>query len=223
VNAELQPNGVNEKIALLEQQIADIKRLSAPSLPAAPAIIKLDLGCGNEVRRKATGKTREEGWLGVDIENGPGVDVACDLGKDKWPWPDNSVDEVHCSHMLEHVPAKARIHFFNELYRVMKPGAKGAIITPHWASHRAYGDVTHEWPPVSEMFWQYLNREWLKENAPHVGFNCHFEVTYGYSPADWLVRDTQNRNPEYAQKTMQEAFTKYKEACQDMHATLTKR
>lgn len=180
--------------------------------------IRLDLGCGNGDRKK-----QEEGWIGVDKFKRPGVDVVCDLSKPKWPWKDNSVDEVHCSHLLEHIPALDRITFFNELWRIMKPEAKATIITPHWCSNRAYGDVTHQWPPVSEMFWFSLDPAWRKVNQPHLSegsgweweYKCHFVVTWGYSLAAWC----QGRTPAF----VNDALAQYKEAAQDMVATLVKK
>ena len=178
-------------------------------MPVQP--LKLDLGCG------PNGKP---GFLHVDQTAFPGVDVVLDL-RGKWPWADNSVEEAHSSHFIEHLDSMERVHFYNELYRVLKPGAKATIITPHWASCRAYGDPTHKWPPVSEFAWYYLKRDWRMANAPHAditnlagGFSCNFEVTWGYG----LEPGVAARNQEY----QQHAMTYFKEACQDMFATLVK-
>lgn len=170
-------------------------------------MVKLDLGCG---------KNKKESFTGVDIRQFEGVDVVCDLGNDPWPWEADSVDEVHCSHMVEHLDAKQRIHFVNELYRVLKKGAKALIIVPYWASNRAYGDLTHQWPPVAEMWFYYLNKDWRSTNAPHNDFyTCDFEATWGYSTHPSLA----TRNQEFQQF----AVNFYKEAAQDIIATLTKR
>ena len=172
---------------------------------------KLDIGCG---------KNKKEGFTGVDQYPMEGVDVVMDVRK-KWKFEDSSIEEVHCSHFLEHLTATERIQFYNELYRVLKPGAKATIITPHWASNRAYGDPTHQWPPVSEMSFFYLKKEWRETQAPHTdakwnkdGYKCNFEAVYGYSFAPELGA----RNQEYVQF----ALANYKEAAQDLHATLTK-
>jgi SAM-dependent methyltransferase len=151
------------------------------------------------------------------------------------------VEEAFSSHSLEHIPAKEveyeladgklakrtlwpRAHFFNELHRVLKPGGKATFITPFWASCRAYGDITHEWPPVSEFFWPYLNKEWRAINAPHDDFyTCDFDAGYGYSMAQWLVDELKFRNAEFAVKFQNEALTRFKEAAQDMQATITAR
>lgn len=177
--------------------------------------LKLDIGCG---------KNKREGFHGVDQYEMDGVDTVLKIGSAKWPWKDNSVDEVHCSHFIEHLTnfndKWERVHFFNELYRVMKPGSKCTLIFPHWCSTRFYGDPTHK-EPMSEMWSFYLNQEWRNSQAPHTdikwnknGYKCNFAVTYGYS----FTPDLGLRNQEYVQF----ALANYKEACQDIHATLVK-
>lgn len=185
-------------------------QLKSVEQPAGP--LRLDIGCG---------KNKREGFIGIDQHAMPGVDTVMDI-RQRWPFDDNSVDEIHCSHFIEHLTANERVQFYNEMYRVMKPGAKASIITPHWASNRAYGDPTHQWPPVSEMSFYYLSREWRATQAPHTdkqfnpqGYDCNFEATWGYGTHPALA----TRNQEFQQFAMQ--F--YKEAVQDMHASLTKR
>lgn len=179
--------------------------------------LKLDFGCGPNPR---------EGFEGVDAIAFPGVKHVLDVTKAPWPWPDNSVGEFHASHFLEHLTARDRVTFFNELYRVLKPGAGGQIITPHWASCRAYGDFTHVWPPVSEFLWYYLDTNWRAGNAPHCdakhaldghGYSCDFGVTWNYNLRNDLIA---GRNEEY----VRHAMTCYREVCQDMvaHATARK-
>ena len=127
--------------------------------------MKLDLGCG---------RTPKKGFLGVDKIKFPEVEFVCDISKERWPWEDETVDEAHCSHMVEHLKPDERIHFVNELYRVLKPKGKAVIITPHWASERAYGDLTHEWPPVSPFWYNYLNKK-FREHTQHEGrYTCDF-------------------------------------------------
>jgi hypothetical protein len=170
-------------------------------------LLKLDLGAG---------KNGKEGFTKVDRRAFPGIDVVTDL-LEKWPWEDSSVDEAHMSHTLEHFGSRHRVWVMNELYRVLKPGAKCQIITPHWCSSRAYGDFTHQWPPVGEMFYYYLSKTWRKENAPDndkewnpEGYDCDFEATWGYG----MRQDLMVRNQEYQNF----ALSNYKEAAMDLHA-----
>ena len=175
--------------------------------------MKIDLGCG---------PNKKEGFVGIDSIAFDGVDHVLDIGTERWPFDNETVDEAHASHFLEHLTATQRVHFYNELYRVLKPGMSATIIVPHWNSTRAYGDPTHQWPPVSEFSFYYLSREWRAGNAPHTdikhnsqGFDCHFEATWGYGMHPALFA----RNPEYQQF----ALSWHKEAAQDLHANLMKR
>lgn len=168
-------------------------------------VLKIDLGCGKNVR---------EGFIGVDSRKF-GQPIIADLRK-AWPWKSGSVDEAHSSHFIEHLTGPERIHFVNELYRVLKPGANCQVIVPHWASCRAYGDLTHQWPPISEFWFYYLDRGWREANAPHNdAYTCDFLATWGYN----MRQDLQVRNAEYQQFALQN----HKEAAQDIIATLTAR
>lgn len=175
--------------------------------------IKLDFGCG---------PNKTEGFVGVDKIEFDNVDVILDIGTADWPWDNSSVTEARASHFLEHLHSSQRCHFINELYRVLIPAGKCQIIVPHWASCRAYGDPTHVWPPVSEFWFYYLSKDWRAANAPHTdwknwpeGFNCDFEAQWGYS----IRQDVASRNQEFQAFAM----ANYKEVCQDIVATLTKK
>lgn len=177
------------------------------------APIKLDFGCGPHKR---------EGFQGVDQTSFVGVDHVVDLRLSPWPWADNSVSEAHASHFVEHLTAPDRMRFCNELYRILVPGGTCQIIVPHWASCRAYGDPTHQWPPVSEFWFYYLSKAWRTGNAPHTdaeclpgGFACDFDATWGYS----LRPDLVTRHLD----VQQFAMANYKEALLDTIATLTKK
>lgn len=169
--------------------------------------LRLDLG---------SGRNPKAGFLGVDARDYGRSDIlVVDLRGD-WKWEDGSVDEVYSCHFIEHLAAKERIHFANELHRVLKPGGTAEIIVPHWASGRAYGDLTHQWPPVSEFWFLYLSRAWREENAPHTcdDYTCDFAVEWG--PA--LDQPLLLRNQEHQQF----AVRYYREAIQDIHATWRK-
>jgi len=174
--------------------------------PAAPVTLRLDLGAG---------KNKKPGFIGVDVRPFEGVDQVADLTK-PWPWANDSVEEVHCSHFVEHLTAPQRIHFANELYRVLKKDAKATVIAPNWSSCRAYGDLTHQWPPVSEFWFYYLDKNWRAVNAPHNDeYTCDFLCSWGYS----LHPEIAPKNPEMQQF----ALKFYKEAGQDIICTWVKR
>lgn len=175
--------------------------------PDEPVLLKLDLGCGK-------GAGTPEGFLKVDKDKHPGVRQV-DLRK-RWPWKANTVDEVHAAYLLPFLTPKERIHFVNELYRVLKPGAKATIIGGCWSACKSMGDLSTHWPPVSEAWFCRLNKAWRDAqnyNDPD-GYTCNFDHTIGYGLHPALV----SRNQEY----QQHAVSFWKEAAQDMVATLTK-
>ena len=181
----------------------------AKELTAVP-LLKLNLGAG---------KSRMDGYLSVDSIPFEGLDVVTDL-RQTWPWGDSTVSDIHMSHVLEHFTGEERVHIFNEAYRVLAPAGKMYIITPHWSSQRAYGDFTHKWPPVSEMLYNYLWKEWRAGNAPHTdiefnpnGYSCDFSFAGGYGLHPGILAWNTERQ-QYAQQW-------FKEACLDTHMTIT--
>lgn len=204
------PSRVKPK-PLLTSTVGSAALRTNPNFPTEPTL-KLDLGCG---------PNKQPDHLGVDCRKFPGVDIVLDLGKESWPWADGSVLEAHSSHFLEHLTATERVHFMNELHRVLVPGGKCKIIVPYWASSRAYGDPTHQWPPIGEMTFTYLSRSWRIANAPHTdiawndqGYSCDFDTGAGYSIHGEFATK--------AEAVQVFAVNFYKEAAQDIIATITK-
>lgn len=146
-------------------------------------LVCYDLGCGDNKR---------EGFTGVDKFKTKSVDILCDLFKFPWKLKSNSADEVHASHFFEHIPGELRGKWMDELYRIMKPGAKATIIVPYGGSHRAAQDFTHTWPPVFEESFLYFNKEWRQSNKlthGHYNLKCDFDYVYGYNLApDWNLK-----------------------------------
>lgn len=115
--------------------------------------MKLDIACGQNTR---------QGFKGVDIAPGKGVDFVWDLDKFPWePFKDNSVEEVHCSHYLEHTTDIMK--FMDEIWRICEDGAKVTFISPYYTSMRAWQDPTHK-RAISEATFLYFNKEWREQN-----------------------------------------------------------
>lgn len=155
------------------------------------------------------------------------------VGYKPWPWEDNSVDAIHCSHFLEHFGGWDRVHIFNEMYRVLKPKAKANVHVPYWKSGRAYGDPTHQWPPMSDFSLFYLRRGWRMggwkdangvdqgAQAPHTdasnvkfGYDCDFDVVPSYGLSGEAMGFSQDR--------LQHEVTHHVEVALDLLAVLTK-
>lgn len=188
-------------------------------------LLRLDLGCGGNKR---------EGFTGIDRLKLPGVDKIVDLRVAPWPWADDSVDEVHSSHFVEHLQWPERITFFNEAWRVMKNDAKATIITPDPSNDCYWGDPTHG-PAMSGWYVLYLDKEWRegvkaedgswardaqgnerRPNAPHVPYACDFFSTPGGIGWDQSVL---SRNEEYKMFGARH----YRNAIRDLYVNLVAR
>lgn len=88
--------------------------------------IKLDIGCGaNKIA---------EDFIGIDIV--PPADIVMDVSSKPLPFEDNSVDEIYCSHVMEHVENPRFV--ISQMYRVLKKGSRLILQYPHFTDARAY-------------------------------------------------------------------------------------
>lgn len=89
--------------------------------------MKLNLGAGEDIKK---------GYINLDRERIPGIDVVHDIDKFPWPFKDSYFDEVYASHILEH--AEDLFKVMKELHRISKPGATVKILVPYWHSAGAF-------------------------------------------------------------------------------------
>lgn len=172
---------------------------------------KLDLAIGNA--------PKVDGFLGVDIVKTDSTDIVADLTK-PWPFEDNSIDEARCHHFFEHLEPHERVHFMNELYRVLKPGAGCIFLTPR-GYERQVMDFSHKWPPIVVQSYLYFDKAWLtKEKLTHYadlhGIKCDFE----FRPLQMTV------TPEFSTKNEEHklfATRHYANAVVDLIVLMVKR
>ena len=81
--------------------------------------MELNLGCGREIK---------EGYINVDKFKHNGVDVVWDLNVLPLPFKDNSIDEVLCSHILEHLVNPYPLVL--DIYRILKPNGLFHCLLP---------------------------------------------------------------------------------------------
>lgn len=80
--------------------------------------MKLNLGSGdNDIA----------GFISVDKYDKE-ADVHCDIVD--LPYGDESIDEIVCYQVIEHIHIAESTQVFEEMWRVMKPGAKAIVETP---------------------------------------------------------------------------------------------
>ncbi len=79
---------------------------------------------------EAKGIYKRAEWINLDLQDvsNDGVNV---IGSGlELPFADNSFDEVHCVHVLEHLTRDKPPVMMSEMYRVLRPGAKLYVEVP---------------------------------------------------------------------------------------------
>lgn len=165
--------------------------------------ICIDLGCG---QNKATPEYFIQNNLvteipdkviGVDFVKTESCDVQHNLTIFPYPFEDESVDAIHCSHFLEHLDGFERMKFFNECYRILKPKGKIKLVHPYYKSSRAQQDPTHKAPFLCEASYLYWDKNWREINKlDHYPINCdyNFWIAYTFMDNVWLNKSEEARN-----------------------------
>lgn len=86
----------------------------------------LNIGAGEKIKKS----TEKEEWINLDIRKLEGIDIVCDLAKQKIPLEDNSIDFILAEDILEHFSPNELRYVLRELIRVLKKGKEMQIKTP---------------------------------------------------------------------------------------------
>jgi predicted SAM-dependent methyltransferase len=168
--------------------------------PQRPAP-RLHIGCGNK---------RLEGWVNIDSQAIPGVDVVADVTRGL---QFANAEAVFAEHFLEHLPLASAIAFLREAWRVLAPGGWIRLSTPNldwvWLTHynlEAQGEARrnnalrlnrafHGWR--HQFLW---NREMLGETLAACGFTQVRSCRYGESELPYFRgierHETYDDNPD---------------------------
>jgi SAM-dependent methyltransferase len=117
----------SQTIEKSNRQIAS-RRTSIAELPI------LDVGCGIN---------KFPGSIGVDRNLNARADVIADLDHFPFPFADSSFREIRATHVIEHVSDVIRT--MEEFYRLLAPGGRAVITTPHYTDYSSFCDPTHRW------------------------------------------------------------------------------
>ena len=118
---------------------------------STPKRVKALIESGNSIRLDiGAGELTRPGWVTLDISEKS--DLFWDLRKGI-PFPNNSIDLVYSSHLLEHMPYEAGQALLDEAQRVLKPGGEISICVPN---ARIYIDayVGARSLPDNHEFWE---------------------------------------------------------------------
>lgn len=92
----------------------------------------LDVGCG--IRK-------HPGAIGIDRNPASRADVICDLDHTPYPFADDSFDRLRAIHVIEHLCDVIRA--VEEFHRLVRPGGRIRIETPHYTDFSSFCDPTH--------------------------------------------------------------------------------
>jgi SAM-dependent methyltransferase len=129
-------------------------------------IIRLNLACGPKPL---------VGFINVDFVPLPGVDYLFDLSTFPWPWADNSVDYVYTTHYLEH--AKDILATLEEIYRIMKPGARLYIEVPYATGWTWQRNLTHINHFCYSSFGDWINNP-ARERLSNYGLQMRWDILH---------------------------------------------
>jgi len=94
----------------------------------------LDVGCGIN---------KYPGAIGIDRNPRSRADVLCDLDRFPYPFADGVFDQIRAVHFIEHAADVVRT--VEEFHRLLKPGGRLLIVTPHYTDFSSFCDPTHRW------------------------------------------------------------------------------
>lgn len=104
--------------------------------------MRLNLGAGVDVRQS---------YVNVDRVKNPGIDQVWDLDDMPWPWADESVKEILCLDVIEHLRCLL-VPFMDEAWRVLNPDGFLHLRTGTPDHPQAWADPTHVRPYQEESF-----------------------------------------------------------------------
>lgn len=93
-----------------------------------PKVQLIDVGCG---------KNKRKGYIGIDREDF-GQEHVLDVVKSDWISLFDDVDEIYCSHFIEHLTQEQILKFLDDCWAILKEGGLLHIIVPHKDAEKAY-------------------------------------------------------------------------------------
>lgn len=151
------------------------------------------------------------------------IDIAKDVAiptEFPWAYESNSINSVMCLGVLEYISGENRPQFFDEIYRVLRVGAKATVIIPYWNTAMGIQDIRYKWPPMAEQSFLYYNKKWRDDNKLHEGpfkieMKCDFDMDFGYT-ADAEIASREVTTRDFMIKH-------YANSIRALQVTLTKR
>ncbi len=138
----------------------------------------LDMGCNigallSHIRQLRPGIAA----FGVDINSealrrANETEIVCQSASSSLPFVDGSFECVTCIQVLEHIPRKERQATLEEIHRVLRPGGRLILSTPH-AGWTAWAD-----PNNLRFRLPYLHKKLLRQGLRDAGYGGQREVIW---------------------------------------------
>lgn len=110
--------------------------------------MKIDLGGGES--------KKYPDYIKVDLIEGDGISFGgINFNFDKLPFENNSIDDIICSHTLEHIENTK--HFLNEIHRILKKDAPITFIVPY-GLHPGSSKPVHK-QSITECWFDFLRKK----------------------------------------------------------------
>ena len=127
----------------------------------------IELGCGQKGKQDR---------ITVDKVNLSNVDIVADIEMGLPFLPDDSVDEIHCRSVLEHIQNFEGL--IREIVRVLKKSGKAYIFVPHFSNPFYYSDYTHKRFFGLYTFYYFVDIEsQLKRKVPNFYSDIRIQIT----------------------------------------------
>ena len=162
--------------------------------------MELLIGCGNKRDKLISLKGKSDWDKLVTLDNDPncGADIEHDLERLPYPFADETFDEIHAYHVLEHTGRQGDFRFFfaqwMEFYRLLKPDGLFCGVVPARGSPWAWADPGHTKIIEKESFVFLDQTEYTKQVGVTALADYRRFFRGDFAPRHWEVGVTGEQN-----------------------------
>jgi SAM-dependent methyltransferase len=134
---------------------------------SCPEPVVIELGCGPR---------KKQGRIGIDKVDLPNVDIVADIEHGLSFLPDDSVDQIHCRSVFEHIDNFENL--MREIVRVLKSDGTAHIFVPHFSNPYYYSDYTHKRLFGLYTFYYFVDKkQQLRRKVPDFYSDIRINIT----------------------------------------------